>query len=156
MALRITVAGADNWNEISNISMKSGYEDYINKVGSTYLDDGIVLLSYIDETASGFLKLEEMPDNSAWLSGIRVLPEFRRMHIGSNLTEKAIELARSQGLIIARMLSICQICGNPAEYSCDSCHGFVCRSHMGQNHLCVSCNEKFKGRNIDKTVKRMS
>ena len=104
MALRITVAGADNWNEISNISMKSGYEDYINKVGPTYLDDGIVLLSYIDETASGFLKLEEMPDNSAWLSGIRVLPEFRRMHIGSNLTEKAIELARSQGLIMARML----------------------------------------------------
>ncbi|MFG1449017.1 MAG: GNAT family N-acetyltransferase [Thermoplasmataceae archaeon] len=105
MALRITVAGSENWNEISNISEMSGYMDYINRIGPSYLDVGTVLMAYVDDDPAGFLKIEEMDDDSVWLSGIRVLPKFRRMHVGSALTNGAMEIARRKSFRMARLLT---------------------------------------------------
>lgn len=104
ITLRIIVAGPENWKEISNISLESGYMDYINRIGPSYLEGGTVLIGYVDHNAAGFLKIEEMEDHSVWLSGIRVLPKFRRMHIGSDLTTGAIDVAKRKNFKMARLL----------------------------------------------------
>lgn len=102
--MEIILAGQKNWDEISEISSRSGYMNYINRLGPSYLDEGWVLLSYVEGRAAGFMKVEEMEDKSVWFSGVRVLPEFRRMHIGSSLTERACEFARENGFRSARLL----------------------------------------------------
>lgn len=81
----------------------SGYFDYINVVGSKYLETGQVLVIE-RENIIGFLKIEELPDSSLWLSGIRVDPEFRRQGIADKLTEAAENITAIKGLHSVRML----------------------------------------------------
>ena len=100
----IEPATSADWPKISEISGRSGYEDYINRIGPAYLESGQVILWKDEMDIRGFLKLEYLPDNSAWLSGLRVDPDFRRMSIGSELTIAAIESARSTGKRCVRML----------------------------------------------------
>ncbi|MCL4307481.1 MAG: GNAT family N-acetyltransferase [Candidatus Thermoplasmatota archaeon] len=100
----IELATSADWPKISEISGRSGYEDYINRIGPSYLESGQVLVWKDEMDIRGFLKLEYLPDNSAWLSGLRVDPDFRRMSIGSELTIAAIESARSTGKKYVRML----------------------------------------------------
>ncbi|MEM0156784.1 MAG: GNAT family N-acetyltransferase, partial [Thermoplasmataceae archaeon] len=100
----IDSATGKDWHKISEISKRSGYEDYINRIGPSYLDSGHVLVWKDNAEIRGFLKLEYLQDNSAWMSGLRVDPDFRRMSIGSDLTNAAIELAVNSGASCVRML----------------------------------------------------
>ncbi len=100
----VEIATGADWPKISEISGRSGYEDYINRIGPSYLDNGQVFVWKDGTEIRGFLKLEYLPDNSAWLSGLRVDPDFRRMSIGSELTSAAIEYAANSGKEYVRML----------------------------------------------------
>ena len=64
----IEPATSADWPKISEISGRSGYEDYINRIGPAYLESGQVILWKDEMDIRGFLKLEYLPDNSAWLS----------------------------------------------------------------------------------------
>jgi GNAT superfamily N-acetyltransferase len=100
---KIRLASHSDWKDISRISKASGYDDYINEIGPSYMNDGTILVCYID-VLCGFLKIEMLPDGSAWLSGIRVDPEHWRMGIGESLTNAALLFAISRGSGYARML----------------------------------------------------
>lgn len=93
----------DDWPAISDVSRRSGYEDYINRVGKDFLRNGTILV--LDENGIlGFLKMEYLPDGSAWLGGLRVDPDYWRRGVGSRLTASALELAASRGCPSARLL----------------------------------------------------
>lgn len=96
-------ANSHDWPAISDISRRSGYNDYINRWGESYLDSGTVIIAE-EDTPVGFSKVERLPDNSSWLSGLRVDPDHWRNGIGRLLTVKGIELARSSGSYAARMI----------------------------------------------------
>ena len=100
---KIRLAVDADWQHISRISKASGYMDYINNIGRAYMSDGTILVCDID-VPCGFLKIEMLPDASAWLSGIRVDPEHWRMGIGDSLTNAALVFAISRGASYARML----------------------------------------------------
>ncbi|MGC8515516.1 MAG: GNAT family N-acetyltransferase [Thermoplasmata archaeon] len=100
---KIRLASHADWKDISRISKASGYADYINEMGPPYMNDGTILVCDID-VLCGFLKIEMLPDSSAWLSGIRVDPEHWRMGIGETLTNAALLFAISRGASYARML----------------------------------------------------
>ena len=93
----------EDWDQISEVSKRSGYEDYINHEGKSYLKWGEVLV-YEDRTIGGFSKIEYLDDCSAWLSGLRVHPAYWRRGIGTKLTEASIELALEHNCTSARML----------------------------------------------------
>lgn len=99
----IRLASEEDWPMISRVSRRSGYEDYINHVGPEYLKDGRVMV-YEDTEIRGFLKMEYLPDESAWLGGLRVDPDSWRKGIGSSLTLSAIEQAQSEGRKTVRLL----------------------------------------------------
>ncbi len=92
-----------DWSCISNVSRRSGYSDYINEIGEKYLDMGETIV-YDKEGIHGFLKSQLMPDNSVYLSGLRVDPESRRQGIGEMLTNSMISESRMKGVTRARIL----------------------------------------------------
>lgn len=96
-------ATSDDWPSISNISRRSGYEDYINRVGNAYLDHGEVLV-YDEGRIKGFAKVEYLPDGSVWFSGLRVDPEYWRSGIGLKITEASLEMAKKRDCPYARLL----------------------------------------------------
>lgn len=100
---RIRIANSSDWPHISRISRDSGYEDYINSIGPAYMNDGTIILCETDEVC-GFLKIEMLPDNSAWLSGIRVDPGHWRMGVADSLTNAAVIYALGRKASYARML----------------------------------------------------
>lgn len=100
----IREASKDDWEAVSRISRRSGYEDYINNHwGPSYLEDGKVILAVEDEPV-GFGRVDMLPDKSAWLSGLRVDPDHWRKGIGTMITRNQIEEARKMGAYSARML----------------------------------------------------
>lgn len=99
----IRVASKEDWPSISDISRRSGYVDYINRIGSTYLDDGEVFV-YEESEIIAFAKLHYPPDNSAWFSGLRVDPNHWKKGIGGKLTEALIENANRRGKDTLRAL----------------------------------------------------
>ncbi|MCW6168879.1 MAG: GNAT family N-acetyltransferase [Thermoplasmatales archaeon] len=99
----IRLAKDQDWIQISEVSKRSGYEDYINREGKAYLKWGEVLV-YEDGSIGGFSKIEYLDDGSAWLSGLRVHPAFWRKGIGTKLTEASIERALEHSCTSVRML----------------------------------------------------
>lgn len=99
----IRKASHDDWPAISDISRRSGYEDYINRVGISYIDEGDVLV-YEEDRIKGFAKIEYLPDNSVWFSGLRVDPNYWRSGIGQKLTEGSLGTAADRKCTAARLL----------------------------------------------------
>ncbi len=99
----IRKATADDWPSISDISRRSGYEDYINRMGISYLDEGEVWL-YEDGRIKGFSKIEYLSDNSVWFSGLRVDPDYWRSGIGQQLSEASMKAGAERGCTSARLL----------------------------------------------------
>ncbi len=95
----IRAAGINDWPSISHISSVAGYDDYINKIGVSYLSTGMVIV-YDDGKIKGFMKIEEMPDNTIWLSGIRVDPDHRNNGIASSLIDYARKYGKKMRLIV--------------------------------------------------------
>lgn len=100
----IRTAEPYDWPFISKISEIAGYDDYINAIGPSYMDNGQVLVYEMDGNIAGFLKMETLPDNSSWLSGLRVHPDFRRRSVATKLTEEAISKSRESGRRKVRLL----------------------------------------------------
>jgi|GEM_PF-1791525 ribosomal protein S18 acetylase RimI-like enzyme len=100
---KIRLGSEADWGDISRISKASGYDDYINEIGPAYLKEGTILVCDIDKTC-GFLKIEMLPDGSAWFSGIRVDPEHWKMGVGDSLTNTALLFAITRRASFARML----------------------------------------------------
>lgn len=99
----IRQATEGDWPAISNISTKSGYIDYINNVGPSYLREGEVFV-FEDPDIQGFTKIEYMPDNSAWFSGLRVDPDHWRSGIGQKLTDFSLKRVADLKCSVVRML----------------------------------------------------
>ena len=99
----IRKASVDDWPSISDISRRSGYEDYINRIGIAYLDEGEVWL-YEDTRIKGFSKIEFLSDNSVWFSGLRVDPDYWRSGIGQQLSEASLKAGTERGCTSARLL----------------------------------------------------
>lgn len=99
----IRLATEEDWPAISSISTRTGYIDYISRVGPSYLDDGEVFV-YEAPEIQGFTKIEYMPDNSAWFSGLRVDPDYWRMGIGKQLTDFSLKRVADLKCDVVRML----------------------------------------------------
>ncbi len=103
MSMGIRTATPGDWDEIRRISAISGYMDYIGRIGPRYMEWGTILVAY-DERMLGFLKMERLQDNSAWLGGLRVDPSRRREGVARFLTDEAVKEAGKTGLDFARMI----------------------------------------------------
>jgi len=86
----IRKANLNDWKYISEISRISGYDDYINKIGIKYMLTGDIYVNDDNNNVNGFLKLEYLGDNSLWVGGLRVHPDYRRKNIGTDLMNYAI------------------------------------------------------------------
>ncbi len=85
----IRKAGIEDWNIISSISARAGYDDYINNYsGISYLNAGNVYVHAAKEI-DGFIKLDPLADGSLWFSGLRVDPDSRRNHVAIDLINYA-------------------------------------------------------------------
>ncbi len=99
----IRLATKEDWPSISDISRRSGYIDYINRIGESYLDNGEVYV-YDDNGIQGFAKLNYLPDNAVWSGGLRVDPDHWRKGIGTVITNSIIDIARKKGCDVFRVL----------------------------------------------------
>lgn len=99
----IRKANRDDWPSISEVSRRSGYEDYINEIGISYLDEGEVIV-FEEEKIKAFAKMEFLPDNAIWFSGMRVDPDYWRSGIGFKLTEYSLKYAVERKCTTARLL----------------------------------------------------
>ncbi len=124
--MNIRPATENDWPEISGISNISGYFDYISEMGKSYMNTGTILVAE-ESRVVGFLKIEDLCDNSIWLSGLRVHPDYRRLGIASLLTNKAIESERSRGFSAARILVSSD---NKASLALSQKAGFTIISHL--------------------------
>ena len=93
-----------DWDHISSISKISGYMDYISHIGPSYINEGTVIVGEENGTITGFLKIEELVDNTSWLGGLRVHPDFRRKGIALQLTREAVNMGKVRGHIATRIL----------------------------------------------------
>jgi GNAT superfamily N-acetyltransferase len=93
----IRQADQGDWDYISSISAKAGYDDYINSsYGPSYLDEKNVYV-IIDDKIEGFIKLDKLGDGALWFSGLRISPDSRRKHMGTRLMDFAYEFAKLNG-----------------------------------------------------------
>ena len=100
----IRKANVEDWESISSISARAGYDDYINiEVGRAYLDGQDVYV-HISQEIDGFIKLEPLADKSLWFSGLRVRPESRRNHVGTKLLKFALDHAINNGYTSLRCM----------------------------------------------------
>ena len=102
--MNIRTATLSDWDHISNISKISGYIDYISQIGPAYINDGTVIVGEDTGTITGFLKIEELIDNTSWLGGLRVHPDFRRKGIAMQLTREAVNMGKVRGHTATRIL----------------------------------------------------
>ena len=102
--MNIRTATLSDWDHISDISKISGYIDYISQIGPSYINDGTVIVGEDSGTITGFLKIEELIDNTSWLGGLRVHPDFRRKGIAMQLTREAVNMGKVRGHTATRIL----------------------------------------------------
>ena len=102
--MNIRTATLSDWDHISDISKISGYIDYISQIGPSYINDGTVIVGEDSGTITGFLKIEELIDNTSWLGGLRVHPDFRRKGIALQLTREAVNMGKVRGHTATRIL----------------------------------------------------
>ena len=102
--MNIRTATLSDWDHISDISKISGYIDYISQIGPSYINDGTVIVGEESGTITGFLKIEELADNTSWLGGLRVHPDFRRKGIALQLTREAVNMGKVRGHTATRIL----------------------------------------------------
>ena len=104
MPLKLRYALMEDWPGISEVSRKSGYEDYINRIGPDYLKSGEVILAEDQGKVVGFMKIQFIDDNSSWYSGIRVDPDFRRISVATSLIEMAFTTCRERKTQTVRLM----------------------------------------------------
>ena len=93
----------EDWPAVSEISTASGYDDYINTIGPSYMNDGSVIV-FEEGRVLGFGKINYLEDGSGWLSGLRVHPDAWRKGVGISISRYLMQLAIEHRLYYARML----------------------------------------------------
>lgn len=78
---------------------------YLSKVFDTFVSDqlGEFCVAEIDGTVVGCGKFTLMPDGSAWLETLRVIPAYQGLGVGKRLYERFFELAKRSDSTTLRM-----------------------------------------------------
>lgn len=79
--------------------------DYLPEVWRDWLDEGTLLVAETDSGVVGTVHVTAYLTGESWLEGMRVHPEHRRKGIATQLTERAIEIARERGAGVARCMT---------------------------------------------------
>lgn len=80
--------------------------DYIPRVLDYWLreKDGLLLVADIKSKPVGLLHIKFLPDNSAWLEGLRVHPFYRRRGIALKLNQYAFRIIKEEGINVVRLV----------------------------------------------------
>jgi len=80
--------------------------DYIPGVLDYWLRerDGLLLVADINGKPVGLLHIKLLPDNSAWLEGLRVNPLYRRRGIAYKLNQSTFEILKEKGINVVRLV----------------------------------------------------
>lgn len=78
---------------------------YLPHVFDQFLDDreGEFLAGEVDGTLAGCAKFTRLPDGSAWLETLRVIPERQGLGVGKQFYQRFFEIARSRQITTMRM-----------------------------------------------------
>ncbi len=102
---KIRIATNEDWREISELSREVSLEgeisDYINEIGPRYLERGEMFVLEADRII-GFQKVEKLPDNSIYLSGLRIGKDHRRKGGASRLIRSVLTKGIAEGRSFAR------------------------------------------------------
>ncbi len=102
---KIRVAERRDWDIISDISREvssdGSISDYINDIGPIYLERGEMYILEADRII-GFQKVDKLPDNSIYLSGLRIRKDYRRKRGGSRLIQFVLTKGVAEGRSFAR------------------------------------------------------
>ncbi|MDV3277116.1 MAG: GNAT family N-acetyltransferase [Nitrososphaerales archaeon] len=84
-----------------------GGHDYIPKVWDEWLRDkgAKMFVAEVDGRPVAMNRVRFMEDGSAWLEGVRVHPEFRRMGLASMLGRNSMNIALRRGIRLYRLTS---------------------------------------------------
>lgn len=104
---KIRPAKREDWGSLSRISREISLEtdisDYINEIGSRYLETGKTYLLESEEII-GFQKVQELPDDSLYLSGLRIKKKYRRKGAATKLIQYVLDEGAARGKMLARSL----------------------------------------------------
>lgn len=107
MQWSIRSARRSDWPDVSSISAEVSREgvigDYINDIGEKYMDLGNVYVAETDHII-GFQHIQDVPDGSIYLSGLRILKEYRRRGIAGGMIETVNREWAERGKKYARAL----------------------------------------------------
>lgn len=79
--------------------------DYLPEVWSDWTEEGTLLVAETDDQPVGVIHVTAYLTGEAWLEGARVHPDHRREGIATQLTERALGIARKRGAEIARCMT---------------------------------------------------
>lgn len=81
--------------------------DYIPSVWDTWIRDRTarMFVVEVDRRPVGMSRLCFLPDGIAWLEGARIHPDYRRMGLASMLGQHSIEVGKSEGIEVYRLIS---------------------------------------------------
>src|SRR5579864_2721459 len=81
--------------------------DYIDRVWDDWLHypDGRLFVATIDERPVGLSRLRMLSSTEAWLEGVRVDPEYRRMGLAIALNQAVLLEAMRRGATLARLMT---------------------------------------------------
>lgn len=103
---RIRAAKLDDWDRISQISGEVSSEglvgDYISNIGQKYLGIGTTFIIEHEKMVVGYHNVQEVPDNSIYLSGMRISKHYRKRGLALWLIDETVHAYIKQGKSRAR------------------------------------------------------
>ncbi|MCJ7622744.1 MAG: GNAT family N-acetyltransferase, partial [Anaerolineaceae bacterium] len=96
----------DDREQVFEVESKSTPRlSYVPKVFDMFLSDetGEFLVAEVNECLVACGKFTVVPDGSAWLETLRVIPEYQGLGIGKRFYERFFEIARQKGVPKMRM-----------------------------------------------------
>lgn len=79
--------------------------DYLPDVWSDWLEEGTLLVAETNEGPVGVIHVTAYLTGEAWLEGARVHPDHRREGVATQLTERALQIARERGAEVVRCMT---------------------------------------------------
>lgn len=99
-------ANLQDWDDVAKISSDIAVEglvaDYIGNIGKKYLKLGNTYVAEINGKIIGFHNVQDVPDNSIYLSGLRIAKEYRNRGLALRLISDSLSLYVSKGKKAAR------------------------------------------------------
>lgn len=78
--------------------------DYIKHVWDKWINDknGILLVGDLNGEPIALLHCRYLPDNSGWLEGLRVHPDYRRKGVATQINREALKFLKKRGINVIR------------------------------------------------------